>query len=92
MDGPDGALLLPVEVDYGRPFPGSNHAAWEEEYLANVQADEGFFAMSNDPRPEPPAGDLGLGPDRGLWDDFLADELAGIGLTDPPRSISDDTR
>jgi hypothetical protein len=38
--GPGGSLLLPVEVDYRRPFAASNQAAWQEEYLANVQAEE----------------------------------------------------
>ena len=90
--GPGGSLLMQVGIDYGRPFPGSNHAAWEEEYLANVQADEGFFPMSDDLGLEPLADNLGFGLDRGIWDDFLADELTGIGLTDPPRSVSDDTR
>jgi hypothetical protein len=38
--GPGGSLLLPVEVDYRRPFAASNQEAWREEYLANVQAEE----------------------------------------------------
>jgi proteasome lid subunit RPN8/RPN11 len=35
--GPGGGMMLPVVVDYSRPFSASDHAAWEEEYLANVQ-------------------------------------------------------
>jgi hypothetical protein len=38
--GPGGDLDLPVRVDYARPFAASNHAAWEHEYLANVQIAE----------------------------------------------------
>jgi proteasome lid subunit RPN8/RPN11 len=34
--GPGAEIKLPVEVDYGRPFAGSNIAAWQEEYCANV--------------------------------------------------------
>ena len=29
--GPGGSLMLPVEVDYRRPFPASDQAAWSEE-------------------------------------------------------------
>jgi proteasome lid subunit RPN8/RPN11 len=35
--GPHGGLLIPVRVDYAAPFAGSDHAAWEREYLTNVQ-------------------------------------------------------
>jgi hypothetical protein len=34
--GPGGAIEMPVEVDYSRPFSGSDLDAWEQEYLANV--------------------------------------------------------
>jgi hypothetical protein len=34
--GPGGAIEIPVEVDYSRPFSGSDHDAWEQQYLANV--------------------------------------------------------
>jgi len=35
--GPGGSLMLPVEVDYRRPFKSSDQTAWGEEYAANVQ-------------------------------------------------------
>ncbi len=35
--GPGSDVELPVEVDYSRPFEGSNAEAWHEEYLANVR-------------------------------------------------------
>lgn len=34
--GPGGALEIPVRVDYGQPFAGTDAAAWQKEYLANV--------------------------------------------------------
>jgi len=36
-----GSASLPmnVEVDFTLPFVGSDHSAWEEEYLANIQAE-----------------------------------------------------
>ena len=34
--GPGGEVLLPVEVDYSRPFAGSDSATWQAEYEANV--------------------------------------------------------
>jgi hypothetical protein len=38
--GPGGDVDLPVHVDYSRPFAASDHAAWQEEYLAAVQVIE----------------------------------------------------
>lgn len=35
--GPGGSLKIPVGVDYQAPFTGSEHEAWETEYLAHVQ-------------------------------------------------------
>ena len=35
--GPGGDVLLPVEVDYGRPFTASDIKAWEAEYKANIR-------------------------------------------------------
>jgi hypothetical protein len=37
--GPGGSLEIPVNVDYSRPFPGSNEEGWNQEYLANVAPD-----------------------------------------------------
>lgn len=48
--GPGGDLDLPVEVDYSRPFLGSDHAAWREEYLAAVEvADLSLFERRSQP-------------------------------------------
>jgi hypothetical protein len=35
--GPGGQMPLPVEVDYRRPFAGSDLDAWKAEYKANIQ-------------------------------------------------------
>jgi len=42
--GPGADVKLPVEVDYGRPFGGTDFELWHAEYLANVCV----------PPPEPP--------------------------------------
>ncbi len=34
--GPGGELNLPVEIDYQRPYPGTNYALWQEEYRQAV--------------------------------------------------------
>jgi proteasome lid subunit RPN8/RPN11 len=34
--GPGGALLVPAQVDYSRPFAGSAVDLWQAEYLDNV--------------------------------------------------------
>lgn len=36
--GPGGDVVIPVEVDFEQPFEGSDFAAWEAEYKANVRA------------------------------------------------------
>ena len=33
-----GAIEIPVAVDYSQPFAASDHASWEAEYCAKVQA------------------------------------------------------
>lgn len=32
--GPGASLLIPVEVDFSRPFGGSDELTWEAEYLS----------------------------------------------------------
>jgi len=34
--GPGGALEIPIEVDYGRPFDGADWDAWNAEYAAHI--------------------------------------------------------
>jgi proteasome lid subunit RPN8/RPN11 len=38
--GPRGELLLPVEIDFERPFAASDWEAWDEEYLNSVVPEE----------------------------------------------------
>jgi len=40
--GPGAELLLPVEIDFSRPFPSSDEAAWEQEYLAAVREERRY--------------------------------------------------
>ena len=71
--GPRGSIDLPVEVDYSRPFQGTDQAAWREEYLANVEISEWQAVRSQGPQ-------ITSDP----WDDFdrpwdlFGDELGGI--------------
>jgi proteasome lid subunit RPN8/RPN11 len=41
--GPGGEALIPVEVDYSRPFGPSNRESWEAEYKANINSQPGRF-------------------------------------------------
>jgi hypothetical protein len=46
--GPGGSLLIPVVVDYSRPFASSDYGTWEQEYLDHVQEIDPPWA---DPQP-----------------------------------------
>ena len=35
--GPGGQILIPVHIDYSRPFGSSDRDAWEAEYKANIK-------------------------------------------------------
>ena len=66
--GPGGALEIPVRVDYGQPFAGTDVAAWEQEYVANV-------VVANAPLMEPDnlSADLFAGEQHHHywdWEDF----------------------
>ncbi len=41
--GPRGAIEIPIAVDYSRPFPGSDHAAWQAEYDRDVTPHDDWF-------------------------------------------------
>ena len=71
--GPGSDVEIPVVVDYGSPFPRSNHEAWEAEYKANVRHDTGErFRQTCDPRGQDDAFD-----DYLLSDEHL-DELEAM--------------
>jgi len=38
--GPGGQVLIPVEVDYDKPFLAADQPAWIEEYKANIHPEE----------------------------------------------------
>mgnify|MGYP001014804847 CR=1 FL=1 len=35
--GPGGEVVIPVEIDYSRPFLGSDHTTWQSEYSECVR-------------------------------------------------------
>jgi hypothetical protein len=49
--GPGNEVLIPVEVDYTRPFSGSDIELWHKDYLANVRV----------PPPAPPKAEANEG-------------------------------
>ena len=48
--GPGGALEIPMSVDYRGAFAGSNLAAWEAEYGANVRTDVDRLGFERSPK------------------------------------------
>jgi hypothetical protein len=93
--GPGGSVILPVAVDYAKPFAGSNHAAWEEEYQANVNEEE-LFMVDRQPNsseqgqmlsglfgyerdPSPFFDDLVPAYSEELWEEFLEFQEANRG-------------
>ena len=48
--GPGGALEIPVSIDYRDAFAGSNLAAWEAEYVANVRTDVDRLKFERSPK------------------------------------------
>lgn len=62
--GPGGGVDLPVRVDYSRPFAASDHAAWQEEYLAAVEVAELPLLTRCGPEPLP-----GVAAAIELWDE-----------------------
>jgi hypothetical protein len=62
--GPGADLVIPVGIDYSRPFDGCDTEAWEQEYLSNVQ-------------PAPPVCNVAPGTEPVLaspFDDELTDD------------------
>jgi len=64
--GPGGSLLIPVTVDYSRPFAASDHEAWQNEYQASVIADDFWLDV---PLPSAPKGGLPVADSTALSDD-----------------------
>jgi proteasome lid subunit RPN8/RPN11 len=49
--GPGGYILIPVQMDYRRPFGPSDQAAWQAEYQAHILTE----ACTLPPRPQKPS-------------------------------------
>ena len=47
--GPGGQIEIPVETDFRIPFPPSDHAAWEREYVACVEAEPLLPVLTREP-------------------------------------------
>jgi proteasome lid subunit RPN8/RPN11 len=82
--GPGAEIMLPVEINYCRPFAGSNMSAWQEEYLANVR-------MPLPELPNKPVAEKSAAPKeyvdpfledwrREAWEDFLEFERSHQGV------------
>ena len=69
--GPGGQLRIPVEVDFGGEFAGSDQAAWNQEYQQNVRM----------PLPELPLDlmePFGASRLERRWDDFGGRDLLDL--------------
>lgn len=67
--GPGMAAVLPVQVDYSRPFPASDIAAWNCEYAANVTILP--FEKAADPDARDGLAHQSIAPDSDtLWQDL----------------------
>lgn len=87
--GPGGDLVIPVAVDYSRPFAGSDEANWAAEHIRNVVPLE-LLADRQSPTREAPSATALQCDGREflpeLWKDFvedvkersLADDFAGL--------------
>lgn len=64
--GPGGAMTIPVTVDYSRPFAASDHAAWKEQYAANVRCEASRFWENRTTLPD-------RGNERDFFEPFGAD-------------------
>jgi hypothetical protein len=87
-------VLLPVEVDYSRAFAASDHAAWQVEYMANVQVEswplEPRLLSHLEPSGEQP-GPLNPNADwRDLWDEVFQDKLVDSCAEIPVGGFYDD--
>jgi len=81
--GPGGGMQIPVEVDYRRAFKASDHAAWGEEYAANVEIRQWMPTLGESRMLEPIGADLRLSGDKAdaldpWWEDFYDSEPGGF--------------
>ena len=81
--GPGGAIEIPVEVDYSRPFSCSDMEVWEQEYLANVGAQQDQSTRGFGARQRLQQEELALYDDPFCVDDEFA---SGLSDADPPSN------
>ncbi len=76
--GPGGSTLIPVSVDYSRPFAGSDQPGWKREYQANVQIFSAPLTVEQGITFAPAEPDLPAFVEQDEWPDawgeYLADE------------------
>ncbi len=96
--GPGGAVILPVEIDFGQPFAGSDWAGWDAEFARSVVSEEtvvrprrrDLLALSA------PTAERTAAPDERrsqvLWNEDLRrdDPFAGDFLRDPLWEFDDE--
>lgn len=75
--GPGGGLLLPVEVDYHRPFPAADHNAWRAEYLANIHVEPWPNLPAAASHGEPCLPEMGRPADAPDWLECYDDRFPG---------------
>ena len=69
--GPGADVMLPVEVDYSRPFNASDEDTWHDEYFANVQV-AGPTSLNTVKSPSTNLEDLGASSWwRDEWDEYV---------------------
>ncbi len=74
-DGPGAELMLPVEIDFSRPFAASQELAWEAEYVDSVSEEQFYEPLPDEQRllkanGNPPSRDALLD-DEWMYDPFF---------------------
>ena len=82
--GPGGHIEIPVSVDYSQHFAASDHDAWQQQYLANVEVQQ--FSQTAVLKGQPPV--LGSSFDnvpvdewQDSWSDYVDDDFNLRGFT-----------
>lgn len=71
--GPGAEIKLPVEVDFSRPFAGTDFDAWETEYLTHVRMppEEPPKKLVSNQNPPSPTNPFLEDWKREAWEDYL---------------------
>jgi hypothetical protein len=78
--GPGGQVVLPVEIDFGQPFPASDHATWQQEYDRCVGVERVMTTVRE--RAQDPIGEIPDFGDRWPTDPWF-DPFSGLELMEP---------